>query len=59
MVAKGKGEGKGEREGSVIDWEFGVSRCKQLHSDWKKKKKSSCYSTVNYIQRPGIEYDGK
>ena len=28
VVAKGEGEGSG------MDWEFGVSRCKLLHLEW-------------------------
>ena len=25
---------QGERGGSGVDWEFGVSRCKLLHLEW-------------------------
>ena len=40
-VAKGKEEGIGR------DWEFGVSRCKLLHSEWISNK-FLLYSTGNY-----------
>ena len=45
--------GEGGRSGS--DWEFGVSRCKQLYM--KGVNHSPMYSTENYIQCPnGKEY---
>ena len=34
--------------GSRKDWEFGVSRCKLLHSEWKSNE-IPMYSTGNYI----------
>ena len=43
---------------SEMDWEFGVSRCKLLHLEWKSNE-VLLYSTGNYIQSPGIDYDGK
>ena len=43
---------------SVIDWEFGVNRCKLLHLEWIDSK-FLLYCTGNYIQSPGIDYDGK
>ena len=52
MVAKGKGGGRG------IDWEFGVGRCKLLHTDWINNK-VLMYSTGNYIQYPVISRNGK
>ena len=52
VVAKGVGRGSG------MDWEFGVSRCKLLHLEWKSNK-VLLYSTGNYIQSPGIDHDGK
>ena len=52
VVAKGKGKGSG------MDEEFGVSRCKLLHLEWKSNEILS-YSTGNYIQSLGIEHDGR
>jgi len=49
--AKGRG-----RRGP--DWEFGVSRCKLLHSKWINNRVLS-YSTENYIQPSGIKNNGK
>ena len=34
--------------GSVIDWEFGVSRCKLLHLEWIDNEVLP-YNTGNYI----------
>ena len=48
VVAKGEWDG----------WEFGVSRCKLLHSEWISSK-VLLYSTENYIQCPVIEHDGR
>jgi len=45
-----------EEEGP--DWEFGVSRCKLLHSKWINNRVLS-YSTENYIQPSGIKNNGK
>lgn len=42
MAAKGE-------EGSGMDWEFGVSRCKPLHLEWMSHG-VLLYSTGNYIQ---------
>ena len=36
------------REGRGMDWEFGVSRCKVLHLEWKIKE-ILLYSTGNYV----------
>ena len=47
-----------ERGGSGVDWEFGIGRCKLLHLQWINNKVLR-YSTGNYIQFPGIDYDGK
>ena len=41
-----------------MDWEFGVSRCKLLHTEWMDNK-VLLYSTGNYIQQPGINHNGK
>ena len=51
VVAKGEGEGRG------MDGEFGVSRCKGLYFQWINNE-VLLYSTGNYIQPLGIEYDG-
>ena len=40
-----------------MDWEFGISRCKLLHREWKNKV--LLCSTGNYIQYPVINHDGK
>ena len=50
VVAKGVG---GE-----MDLEFGTSRCKRLHVEWKTNK-VLLYSTGSYIQYPGINHNGK
>ena len=52
VVAKAEG---GE---SGMDWESGVRRCKLLHLKWINSKVLLC-SRGNYIQFPGIDYDGK
>ena len=48
----------GEGSEGGMDWEFGVSRCKLLHTEWINNK-VLLYSTGNYIQYPGINHDGK
>ena len=40
---------QGEREGSGMDWEFGVSRCKLFHLEWISNE-VLLHSTGNYIQ---------
>ena len=50
MVAKGVG---GE-----MDLEFGTSRCKRLHVEWKTNK-VLLYSTGSYIQYPVINHNEK
>ena len=52
VVAKGGGRG------SRMDWQFGVSRCKQLHLVWVDNE-ILLFSTGNYIQSPGISHNGK
>ena len=52
MVAKGE-----EREGGV-DWEFGISTCKLLYTEWINTK-VLLYSTENYIQYPVINHNEK
>ena len=41
-----------------MGWEFGVSRGKLLHIEWIENK-VFLYSTENYSQSPGINYNGK
>ena len=53
-----KGTDFREGGGSEIDWEFGVSRCKLLHSEWIGFE-VLLYSPGNSIQSLGIEHDGK
>ena len=47
---------KGERGGSGMDWDFGVSKCKLLQLEWISSE-VLLYSTGNYIQSLGIERD--
>ena len=49
---------KGESWGRMMNWEFGVSRCKRLHLE-RITNKILLYNTGNRIQSPGIDYDGK
>ena len=49
---------KREGGGSEMDWEFGVSRCKQLHVEWISNE-VLLYSTGKYIQTLGIDNDGR
>ena len=42
--------------GSVMDWEFGVSRCKLLHLEWISNE-ALLYSTGKYIQSLVTEHD--
>ena len=44
-------DSKGERDEIGLDWEFGVTRCKFLHTDWVNNTVLQ-YSTGNYIQYP-------
>ena len=48
-------QGGGERSG--MNWEFGVSRCKLLHLEWKNNDILLC-SPGNYIQSLAMEHDG-
>ena len=50
VIASGDGEGSG------MDGEFGVGRCKLLHLE-KISKEILLYRTENYIQSLGIEHD--
>ena len=47
---------KGEREGSQMDWVFGVGSCKLLHLEWISNE-VLLYSTGNYIQSLVTEHD--
>ena len=47
----------GGRGRSVMDWEFGVGRCKLLHLEWMSNE-VLLYSTENYLPFLGIEHDG-
>ena len=49
---------QGGEEGSGMDWEFVVNRCKLLHLKWTSNEVLP-HSTGNYIQSPGIDHDGK
>ena len=49
-------QGGGAKGG--IDWEFGISRCKLLHTE-SINNKVLLYSTGNYIQNPAINHNGK
>ena len=49
---------QGERGGSEVDGEFGVSRCKLFHLEWINNE-VLLYSTGNYIQSLGIDHDGR
>ena len=51
MAAEGEG-----LEGGM-NWEFGISRCKLLYTEWINKK-VLLYSTGDYIQYPVINYNG-
>ena len=52
MVATAEGEGSG------VDREFGVSRCKLLHLE-RKSSEVLLYSTGHCVQSLGIDNDGK
>ena len=44
--------------GSGIDWEFGVTRCKLLHSEWISNEVLLC-RTGSYIWSLAMEHDGR
>ena len=50
--------GRGQGDGRVLDWEFGIRRCKVFYIEWINDK-VSLYSTENYIQYPVINYNGQ
>ena len=39
-------------------WEFRINKCKLLRLEWINNK-VLFYSIGNYVQSPGIDYDGK
>ena len=49
---------KAEGSAGRTDWEFGVSGCKVLYTEWINSK-ILLYSTVSYIQYPVININGK
>ena len=49
---------KKEKGESGRDWDFGVSRCKLLHLEWRSNEVLQ-YSTGNYTQFLGMEHDGR
>ena len=49
---------KGEREGSRMDWEFGVNRLKLLHLEWISNE-ILLYSIWNYNWSLVMEHDGR
>ena len=53
VVAKGGAGGEDE-----LGVRFGVGRCKLFHLEWISNE-VLLYSTGNYIQSLGIEYDGR
>ena len=48
---------QGGEEGSGMDWESGVNRCKLLHLGWISNE-VLLYSTGNYIQSLVMEHGG-
>ena len=49
---------KGERGGSGMDGEFGVSRCELLHLEWMSNE-VLLDGIGNYIQYSRIDHNGK
>ena len=49
---------QGVGEGSGMDGEFGVGRCKLFHLEWISNE-VLLHSTGIYIQSLGIDYDGR
>ena len=49
---------QGGCRGSGMEWEFGVSRFKLLHSEFIKNEVLLC-STWNFTQSLGIDHDGR
>ena len=49
---------KGEGVEGGMEWEFGISRCKLLYTEWINNK-VPLYSTGNYIQYLLIHHNGK
>jgi len=49
---------RGKERGERMDWEFGISRYKLLHKEWKSNK-VLLYSTGNNTQYSVTKHDGK
>ena len=45
-------------DGGGMDWEYGISRCKLLYTEWLNNK-VLLYSTGNYIQYLMINHNGE
>ena len=48
---------KGEAAGGGLGWEFGISRCKLVYTEWTNEV--LLYSTRNYAQYSVISHKGK
>ena len=51
-------QGGGGGDGEGMEWEFGISRCKLLYTEWINNK-VLLYSARNSIQYPVINHNGK
>ena len=49
---------KGSGSGGGMGWEFRISRCKQLYTEWINNK-VLLYGTGNWVQYPVINHNGK
>ena len=49
---------RGRESRGGMDWEFGISRCKQLYTEWINNK-VLLYSAGNYIQHSVVNHNGK
>ena len=52
------GSCQGGEKGRGLDWEFGMSRCKLVYTEWINIKVLLC-STGNYTQYSVIDHNGK
>ena len=52
MVVQGQEGGRG------LDWEFGISRCKLVYTEWIKNT-ILLYSAGIYIQYPAVNHNGQ
>ena len=50
---------KGEVSGGEMNWEFGISRCKLLYTEWITNKVLLYNSTGDYVQYPVINHNEK